>query len=180
MPPPNLETRVSDLQLVLETVGSERPVLAGINEAGAPNVVFAATQPERVRSIAWLEPFPRVVWAPDFPWGVKHPYVEREESSLDLWDTNDYGEAWAEAEAATGMTLSSEQRLMAGMMSRHTGTPDVARKLDVYLVRDRPPGGAPVRPSTGPAARSQPVSAQDRGRGVRRLDHARCHGRAGA
>jgi class 3 adenylate cyclase len=130
VPPPNLETRVSDLRLVLETVGSERPVLGGINEAGAPNVVFAATQPERVRSIVWFEPFPRVVWAPDFPWGVKHHYVEHEESSLDLWGTNDYGDAWARAEAATGMTLSPEQRLMARMMSRHTSTQDVARKLD--------------------------------------------------
>jgi hypothetical protein len=33
---PNLETRVSDLRLVLHEVGSECPVLGGINEAGAP------------------------------------------------------------------------------------------------------------------------------------------------
>ena len=65
---PNLETRVSDLCLVLDEVGSECPVLGGINEAGAPNVMLAATEPQRVRSIVWLEPFPRVVWAPDFPW----------------------------------------------------------------------------------------------------------------
>src|SRR6266571_4540328 len=62
--PPNLETRVSDLRVVL-----------------------AATQPERVRSIVWLEPFPRVMWAPDFPWGVKSEYLEREERSLALWGT---------------------------------------------------------------------------------------------
>ena len=68
---PNLETRVSDLRLVLDEVGSECPVLGGINEAGAPNVMLAATEPQRVRSIVWLEPFPRVVWAPDFPWGVR-------------------------------------------------------------------------------------------------------------
>ena len=127
---PNLETRVSDLRLVLDEVGSECPVLGGINEAGAPNVMLAATEPQRVRSIVWLEPFPRVVWAPDFPWGVRHDYVESEERSLDLWGTNRYGEAWAEAEAAAGMVLSPEQRLMAGVMSRHTATPDMARELD--------------------------------------------------
>jgi pimeloyl-ACP methyl ester carboxylesterase len=33
---PNLETRMSDLRLVLHEVGSECPVLGGINEAGAP------------------------------------------------------------------------------------------------------------------------------------------------
>ncbi len=128
--PPNLETRVSDLRLVLDTVGSERPVLGGINEAGAPHVMLAATQPERVRSIVWLDPFPCVVWAPDFPWGVKPDYVEREEHALDLWGTNEYGEGWAEAEAAAGLTLSPETVLMAGAMSRHTATPDVARELD--------------------------------------------------
>ncbi len=127
---PNLETRVSDLRLVLDEAGSECPVLGGINEAGAPNVMLAATEPQRVRSIVWLDPFPRVVWAPDFPWGVRDNYVEREERSLDLWGTNQYGEAWAEAEAAAGLVLSPEQRLMAGVMSRHTATPDMARELD--------------------------------------------------
>jgi class 3 adenylate cyclase/pimeloyl-ACP methyl ester carboxylesterase len=127
---PNLETRVSDLRLVLDTVGSERPVLGGFEEAGAPHVLLAATEPERVRSIVWLEPFPRVLWAPDFPWGVRPDYVEREERALDLWGTNEYGRGWADAEAATGLTLSPETVLKAGVMSRHTGTPDVARELD--------------------------------------------------
>jgi class 3 adenylate cyclase/pimeloyl-ACP methyl ester carboxylesterase len=128
--PPNLETRVSDLRLVLDAVGSERPVLAGINEAGSPHVLFAATEPERVRSIVWLEPFPCVMWAPDFPWGVTAEYVEQEERSLELWGTNEYGQGWAEAEAAAGLTLSPEKVRMAGAMSRHTATPDVARELD--------------------------------------------------
>src|SRR6266516_2656611 len=92
--------------------------------------MLAATEPERVRSIVWLEPFPRVVWAPDFPWGVQPDYVQREERSLDLWGTNDYGQAWADAEAAAGLTLSPETVSMAGVMSRHTATPDVARELD--------------------------------------------------
>ena len=48
--PPNLETRVADLVAVLDAVGSERPVLGGAYEGGAPNVLFAATFPERVHS----------------------------------------------------------------------------------------------------------------------------------
>ena len=59
--PPNLETRVSDLRVVLEAVGSDRPVLVGVLEGGAPNVLFAATYPEQVHSIVWIEPLPRVV-----------------------------------------------------------------------------------------------------------------------
>jgi len=51
---PNLETRVSDLRLVLDEVGSECPVLGGINEAGAPNVMLP--QPSHnvsARSFGW-------------------------------------------------------------------------------------------------------------------------------
>jgi len=56
VPPPNLETRVSDLRVVLEAVGSDRPVLAGVLEGGAPNVLFAATYPEQVHSIKLTSP----------------------------------------------------------------------------------------------------------------------------
>jgi pimeloyl-ACP methyl ester carboxylesterase len=71
VPPPNLETRVSDLRLVLDMVGSERPVLAGSAEGGASHVLFAATEPERVGSIVWFDPMPRSVSTPDFPWGAE-------------------------------------------------------------------------------------------------------------
>ena len=51
VPPPNLETRVADLAVVLDAIGSDQPVLAAFGEGGAPNVLFAATYPERVRSL---------------------------------------------------------------------------------------------------------------------------------
>ena len=35
VPPPDLETRVADLRVVLDAVGSERPVLGGLLEGGA-------------------------------------------------------------------------------------------------------------------------------------------------
>jgi class 3 adenylate cyclase len=100
-----------------------------MNEGGAANILFAATNPERVRSIVWIKPLPRVVWTPDFPWGVKPVYVEHDQRALDVWGTNDYGAAWAETEATEGETLFPEGVRMAGVMSRHTATPDVAREL---------------------------------------------------
>jgi pimeloyl-ACP methyl ester carboxylesterase len=129
--PPNLETRVSDLRLVLDAVGSDRPVLAGYAEAGAPNVLFAATNPERVRSIVWFGPLPRVLWTPDFPWGAKPNYVEREDRALELWGTREYGAATAEssAEWTEGFESDPEITSMMGMMCRQTTSPDVARAL---------------------------------------------------
>jgi class 3 adenylate cyclase len=131
VPPPNLETRVSDLRVVLDRVGSDRPVLAGYSEAGAPNILFAATDPERVHSIVWFSPLPRVVWTPDFPWGAKPDYVEHDERVLELWGTSEYGTAWAEAEAewTEGYVADPEDVLMAGMMTRQTASPDVGREL---------------------------------------------------
>lgn len=129
--PPNLETRVSDLRLVLDAVGSDRPVLAGYSEAGAPNVLFAATNPERVRSIVWFSPLPRVLWTPDFPWGARPDYVKREDSALELWGTREYGAAAVEAEAewTEGYEAYPESLSLLGMIGRHTTSPDVAREI---------------------------------------------------
>jgi len=128
-PPPNLEPRASDLLLVIDAVGSDRPVLAGYGEGGAANVVFAATYPERVRSMVWVEPLPRVVWTPDFPWGVKPAYVEAEMRALELWGTNAYGRAWAISEETEGSSMPDDAVRVIGMLSRHTATPDVALEL---------------------------------------------------
>jgi pimeloyl-ACP methyl ester carboxylesterase len=128
--PPNLETRVSDLRSVLDAIGSDRPVLAGYAEGGAPNVLFAATNPERVRSIVWLAPFPRSLWAPDFPWGAMPDYIKLQDSNLDQWGSKEFGAAWAESEAwwSEGFEPNRESLQMMGMMSRQTTTPDVARE----------------------------------------------------
>jgi pimeloyl-ACP methyl ester carboxylesterase len=69
VPLPNLETRVADTLTVLDAVGSERSVLSGVFEAGAANALLAATKPDRVQAMAWIEPSPRFGWAPDYPWG---------------------------------------------------------------------------------------------------------------
>ena len=73
--PPNLETRVADLTVVLDAVGSERPVLGGALEGGAPNILFAATFPERVHSLFWWYPAPRTTLAPDYPFGASEDLI---------------------------------------------------------------------------------------------------------
>jgi len=129
VPLPNLETRVTDLLLVLDEIGAERPVLASALEGGGPNVLFAATYPERVHSLVWFDPLPRVTWAPDFAWGVTPEYVEMEQRSLEAWGTNEYGRAWDETETTEGHPQHEPNILVTGMLSRHTTTPDVAREL---------------------------------------------------
>jgi class 3 adenylate cyclase len=129
VPAPNLETRVADLRAVLDAVGSERPVLGSAIEGGGPDVLFAATDPDRVRSIVWYGPAARMAWAPDYPWGLGPDYFERDQRSLEVWGTAAYGEAFAEMEATVGHIVGPEEHGIRAMISRHTATPDVAKEL---------------------------------------------------
>ena len=129
VPVPDLETRVSDLFAVLDAIGAERPVLGGDREGGAPNVMLASTDPERVRSLIWYAPVPRSVWSPDFPWGATPEYVAGEERALEDWGTSAYARGFMDNEASIGHDLPSEGIEILSKLSRHTATPDVAREL---------------------------------------------------
>jgi class 3 adenylate cyclase/pimeloyl-ACP methyl ester carboxylesterase len=129
VPPPNLETRVADLRLVLDAVGSDRPVLVGTFEGGAPNVLFAASDPKRVHSILWGRPTARMLWSPDYPWGVPPEYLENAERGLEHWGTLEGARAWKEEMAMYGYIPTQEELHQHAKQSRHTGTPDVVREL---------------------------------------------------
>ncbi len=127
VPPPNLETRVADLNVILDAMGSKRPVLGGFGDGGAANVLLAASQPERVHSLVWEAPLPRTTWAPDFPWGRDREFLERyDKVTAELWGSEEFGPAIAELEAELGDGVPPELVAMMGRLSRHTATPDVA------------------------------------------------------
>jgi class 3 adenylate cyclase/pimeloyl-ACP methyl ester carboxylesterase len=127
--PPNLETRVADLRVVLDAVGSERPVLGGVFEGGASNMLLAASSPERVQSVVWRGPSARSLWSPDYPWGAGPEYMESNEREMQHWGTLEGARIWAEGEAIYGRTFSEEEIRAYAKLSRHTATPDVAREL---------------------------------------------------
>jgi len=128
--PPNLETRVADLLTVLDEVGAERPVVAGILEGGAPNALMAATHPDRVTSMVWIEPLPRSTRIGDYRWGRTSAEAERELGLIDLWGTTEYGRAFIEFERENGNVWEPSMAEWVGRLSRHTCTPDVARELE--------------------------------------------------
>jgi class 3 adenylate cyclase len=126
---PNLETRVSDTLAVMDAVGSERPILVGVFESGSPNAMLAASKPERVHSMVWLEPAPRFAWAPDFPWGRTPADMEAELRDIELWGTHAYGEAFRLYESARGNAWPESVNAIIAKQSRNACTPDVARSL---------------------------------------------------
>jgi pimeloyl-ACP methyl ester carboxylesterase len=67
---PTLEERMDDVQAVLDAVGSERAALFGTSEAGALNLLYAATHPERASALILLNSYARLAWSPDYPFGI--------------------------------------------------------------------------------------------------------------
>lgn len=66
---PTLEERMDDVRAVMDAVGSRRAVLLGCSEGGPMSMLFAATYPDRVRSLVLCGAMARIAWAPDHPWG---------------------------------------------------------------------------------------------------------------
>jgi len=75
---PTLETRMDDVRVVMNAVGSRRAAFYGLSEGAAMSVLFAATYPERTAALVLRSAFPRRMWAPDFPWGRTEEEYERE------------------------------------------------------------------------------------------------------
>lgn len=147
VPPPNLETRVSDLLMVLDVVGSERPILIAGSEPGAMHALFAATQPDRLRSLVWNNPVARTAWAPDYPWGLGPDEFERSMEAVARWGTSGYAQEiadWRAAEragvhAADLGSVEHDQELVHSYarINRNTASPDVAGEINrIYWETD--------------------------------------------
>jgi class 3 adenylate cyclase len=90
-----LETRMDDIRAVMDDAGSEQAVLLG---AGSPGgqvcCVFAATYPERVVALILQNTWPRVVAAPDFPYGDPIEYWHRRvREARASWGSREYQRA---------------------------------------------------------------------------------------
>ncbi len=140
VPPPNLETQVSDLLTVLDVAGSERPILLGGGVgADAMHPLFAATHPDRVSGLVWNLPVARTAWAPDYPWGLGPDEYERSMQMSLTWGTSAYGRSiadWRTAERIgvplaelTAVVEDREHVNAYAKINRNTASPDVAREI---------------------------------------------------
>lgn len=65
-----LEQRTDDIRAVMDAVGSESAVVLGASEGASMACLFAATYPERTRSLAVWGGQARWVRTDDYPWGL--------------------------------------------------------------------------------------------------------------
>ena len=67
---PPLDERMGDLHAVLDAVGADSAAMFGVSEGGPMSILFAATYPERVESLALYGTMARFTpELPDHPWG---------------------------------------------------------------------------------------------------------------
>ncbi|MDQ2984385.1 MAG: adenylate/guanylate cyclase domain-containing protein [Actinomycetota bacterium] len=122
-----LETRMDDVRAVMDAVGSERAALVGTSEGGPLSILFAATYPERAWALVLCGTFPRVRWAPDYPFGESDDDAKQEDAEIEQrWGTVEHAAATAEAIAPSA---TSEDKLALATMLRQSASPGAALAL---------------------------------------------------
>lgn len=97
--PATLEERTDDIRAILDSAKSESAHLFGVSEGGSMTMLFAATHPQRTRSLALWGALPRWTRAPDYPWGPTPEEREREIDQFEArgprpFEVNDYMKRW--------------------------------------------------------------------------------------
>jgi pimeloyl-ACP methyl ester carboxylesterase/DNA-binding winged helix-turn-helix (wHTH) protein len=77
---PSLEQRMTDVQAVMDAVGSKRAALLGVSESGPMCSLFAATYPERTLALVMIGTYAKRIWSEDYPWA---PTVKQQEDFLE-------------------------------------------------------------------------------------------------
>ena len=123
---PPLDERMDDLHAVLDAVDADRPALLGISEGGQISVMFAATYPERVRSMVLYATAARFVREPpDYPWGISPDRIDAGVADID--------EHWGDGFLAKAILGDAADipgvREMLGRHERAAASPTIAGML---------------------------------------------------
>jgi class 3 adenylate cyclase len=125
---PTLETRMDDLRAVMDAAGSERAAIIGVSQGGPMAILFAATYPDRAWALVLEGTYARIMWAPDYPWGIREEDFEREiGEEMRTWGTREHSLAIARALAPSGTAADWEP---LARMLRQGASPGARRDLE--------------------------------------------------
>lgn len=122
----SIEDRMRDVLAVMDAVGSSRASIVGISEGGPIALTFAGTYPERVDKLVLYGTFARMMWAPDYPFGVPTELADPFIAMV--------GEVWGEGKVLGGMFINhppdpdAAERMMA-RFERNACTPQLAMEI---------------------------------------------------
>jgi pimeloyl-ACP methyl ester carboxylesterase len=100
---PTLEERIDDVRAVMDAAGSPRAVLFGTSEAGALNLLFAATHPDRTSALILVNSYARLAWSEEYPWGIRPGAAESLLSAVE--------EGWGKGVAFEALVTSQSDNL---------------------------------------------------------------------
>jgi class 3 adenylate cyclase/alpha-beta hydrolase superfamily lysophospholipase len=120
----SLDDHVADLRAVLDAVGDERPSLIGTGEGGPVSILYTATYPHRVSSLALYAAAARFSQElPDFPWGFTPDEIDAQLEDIE----NHWGEG-ALIELFHGAASDSPgMRELFGKLQRSVMSPSTAK-----------------------------------------------------
>jgi pimeloyl-ACP methyl ester carboxylesterase len=117
---PTLDERMEDLCTVLAAAEADHVALLGISEGGPLGVLFAATYPERVRSLVLYGTAARFNrQLPGFPWGFTAEWVEETIAAVDAH----WGEGIAASELFNAAADIPGVRELLGRFERASASP---------------------------------------------------------
>jgi class 3 adenylate cyclase len=124
--PPPLDERMDDLRAVMDAAGVEKAALWGGSEGGPLSLLFAATYPERVRSLVLYGAAARFSCdPPGYPWGWTPAEVDAQ-----LHEIDDHWADGAMVELFLGSVADVEGiRELFGRGSRACASPTMAKLL---------------------------------------------------
>ena len=123
------EDRMDDLRAVADAAGIDAAHVIGISEGGPLAVLFAASFPERVRSLVLWGTFARALWAPDYEDGLSDELVD---AFID-----DIKAKWGTGHALSAFVSETPDDLLAmrARYERQTATPSAVATILHHNVR---------------------------------------------
>ena len=119
------EERMDDIRAVMDAADMERAALVTSGDGSPIALMFAATYPDRVKSLALYQAFARTAWAVDYPVGAAEP--PGEDSAMrharEHWGDGTTAERWV----GDSWDTSSTRALLA-RLERTNSSPTVAYK----------------------------------------------------
>lgn len=122
---PSLEQRMTDVQAVMDAVGSKRAALLGVSEGGPMCSLFAATYPERTLAVVMIGTYAKRIRSEDYAWA---PTAEQHEGFLEEMQRNWGGPVGLETRAP-GVAADPHFREWWGTYLRMGASPGAALAL---------------------------------------------------
>jgi class 3 adenylate cyclase len=122
--PATLDERTDDLLAVMDAAESERAAIFGISEGGSMAALFAATFPQRTSSLVLYGAWPRMLRAPDFPFGIEPKELAKLVALADRW-----GEGVALSSFAPSLASDPRARESWARLQRAAASPGMVRDL---------------------------------------------------